>query len=325
MNCILSIIVPVHNTAKYLTKCMDSLVNQTLQNIEIIIVDDASSEDINEVLNKYLSKYPIRIYRNKVTLGPGGARNVGMKNASGKYISFCDSDDWVDITCFEHACFAMEEYNGDIGMIGMVREYDNFMPAPVYKCKYDCLIPLDRDMAFRILTYEYNMGIKIIPANTNKIYRSSYLKKNNFFYKEDTYFEDILFSVQTILNTDNILCIPDELYHHYKRSDSIVQSFTPKHIYDYTNIFENIISFLKESNLYEKYQKNYFRLAEHFYNLIVRQIFEYIHDENERKKYLLLSFEGVEKVINLTEYIKFINTEEIRNHIQPYINDTTIY
>ena len=320
----MSIIVPIHNTLKYFNKCLDSLTLQTLKETEIIVVDDASTENIKEYLDNYSRKGNILYTRNEKPLGPGGARNVGLKMATGEYVGFCDSDDWVDITYYETACKAMQAKQSDIGMTGLLRKYDTPLEQDIYKCRYSQLISLDSDAAFQILTYQRDMGIKVIPPCTNKIFRREFLEKNQLCFEPNVYFQDDLFTIKCITKTDHIICIPDVLYYHYKRPDSIIQSFSEKHIHDYYFVFFEIKKYLIATEKYAAYEFGYFRFAEHFYNLIVRQIFEFSKDETSRKKYLIESFKVVKKLIDFKRYFEYLSSEEIRNHIQPYIKDTSI-
>ena len=96
-----SIIVPVYNVEKYIKKCLDSLVHQTLSDIEIIVVNDGSPDNSELIINQYLKKYSNIKYFKKENGGQGSARNFGLSKAIGKYIMFVDSDDYVDITMAE--------------------------------------------------------------------------------------------------------------------------------------------------------------------------------------------------------------------------------
>ena len=102
-----SVVVPVYNTEKYLRRCLDSLVNQTLKDIEIIVIDDASPDNANEILKEYEKKYKdkVKVFHNKTNKGIGYNRNFGIKKATGKYVLFVDSDDFVD----EQTCEKMYE------------------------------------------------------------------------------------------------------------------------------------------------------------------------------------------------------------------------
>ena len=98
----ISVIVPIYNTEKYLRKCLDSLVNQTLKDIEIILINDGSPDNSENIVSEYLERYPDKIvYHKKKNEGQGVARNLGIKMAKGDFVSFVDSDDYVDVTIFE--------------------------------------------------------------------------------------------------------------------------------------------------------------------------------------------------------------------------------
>lgn len=111
-----SVIVIIKNTREYLTKCLDSIANQSFKDYEVILVDDASDQKSDDIIAFYRNQISTiqYIYLNNA-LGPGGARNRGLKEAKGKYIIFIDSDDWIDIDCLEKAASILEKYCADIG------------------------------------------------------------------------------------------------------------------------------------------------------------------------------------------------------------------
>ena len=103
-----SVVVPVYNTSKYLRRCLDSLVNQTLKDIEIIIINDKSTDNSKDIIKEYESKYNnIKVIHNKTNKGIGYNRNLGIEIASGKYIAFVDSDDYIDLNLYKK----MHEYS----------------------------------------------------------------------------------------------------------------------------------------------------------------------------------------------------------------------
>lgn len=134
-----SIIIPAHNTEEYLKKCLDSMINQTIKDIEIIVVDDASEPPIKSEIYKEYDN--IIFLRNDTALRPGGARNRGLDIARGEYVSFCDSDDWVDLNLYEYVVKYMDSSNADIGMVSMKRNA-NHLKNHIYKCKYEQLYTL---------------------------------------------------------------------------------------------------------------------------------------------------------------------------------------
>ena len=114
----LTIIVPVYNTASdnKLSFCLDSLVKQTINDYEIVAVNDASTDNSLEILNGYKEKYPgkVKVINSEVNLRQGGARNLGIKEASGEWIGFIDSDDWITPDCYEKVIRKGEETGADV-------------------------------------------------------------------------------------------------------------------------------------------------------------------------------------------------------------------
>ena len=122
----ISVIIPVYNTEKYLSRCLDSVVNQTFKDLEIICVNDGSTDNSNEILDRYASKDNRITVINQKNGGLSAARNTGLRHASGQYIGFVDSDDWIDIDYYECLIGLAEKNNADIVMAGMrVVDQDN--------------------------------------------------------------------------------------------------------------------------------------------------------------------------------------------------------
>ena len=122
-NISLSIIVPVYNVENYLIRCLDSLVNQTLKEIEIICINDGSKDNSLNILEEYAKKDSRIIILNQENAGLSAARNAGMEIAKGEYIGFVDSDDWVDLDFFEKLYIAAKNNDCDIAVADFIREH----------------------------------------------------------------------------------------------------------------------------------------------------------------------------------------------------------
>ena len=116
-----SIIIPVYNVEQYLPKCLDSIINQTLKDIEIICINDGSTDNSLSILKEYASKDDRMIIIDKENKGQGIARNLGIKKAKGKYIGFVDPDDWVDIQMFEKMYNQAQKLNSEIVICDLVK------------------------------------------------------------------------------------------------------------------------------------------------------------------------------------------------------------
>ncbi|HEM3489670.1 TPA: glycosyltransferase family 2 protein [Streptococcus suis] len=317
----ITIIIPMKDTEDQIMKCLDSIKINTLSRdrYEVIIIDDASKQP-SEFLSE---KYDIHYFYSKKSLGAGGARNLGIRMARGKYICFIDSDDWISYDYLEKGLTYMEQCASEIGMFTLKREYDDIKDI-IYKCKYNTLLQLGPEESIKVMAKEYNFDVNIVPSTTNKIYLRQFLIDNNIFFPENRKFEDLLFSIKTMLAASKLICIPDATYFHYRRKGSIVQSFEHKNSEDMLFILKEIKVYLENNNYLEIYKKSFYLFCEHFMNLIIRQINEFCSDENIKKAEMTFIVKNLLQQINLDEYLASISAEKLRMHIQPYIIDTNI-
>lgn len=317
----ITIIIPMKDTEDQIMKCLDSIKINTLSRdrYEVIIIDDASKQP-SEFLSE---KYDIHYFYSKKSLGAGGARNLGLRMARGKYICFIDSDDWISYGYLEKGLTYMEQCASEIGMFTLKREYDDIKDI-IYKCKYNTLLQLGSEESIKVMAKEYNFDVNIVPSTTNKIYLRQFLIDNNIFFPENRKFEDLLFSIKTMLAASKLICIPEATYFHYRRKGSIVQSFEHKNSEDMLFILKEIKVYLENNNYFEIYKKSFYLFCEHFMNLIIRQINEFCSDENIKKAEMTFIVKNLLQQINLDEYLASISAEKLRMHIQPYIIDTNI-
>lgn len=317
----ITIIIPMKDTEDQIMKCLDSIKINTLSRdrYEVIIIDDASKQP-SEFLSE---KYDIHYFYSKKSLGAGGARNLGIRMARGKYICFIDSDDWISYDYLEKGLTYMEQCASEIGMFTLKREYDDIKDI-IYKCKYNTLLQLGPEESIKVMAKEYNFDVNIVPSTTNKIYLRQFLIDNNIFFPENRKFEDLLFSIKTMLVASKLICIPYATYFHYRRKGSIVQSFEHKNSEDMLFILKEIKVYLENNNCFEIYKKSFYLFCEHFMNLIIRQINEFCSDENIKKAEMTFIVKNLLQQINLDEYLASISAEKLRMHIQPYIIDTNI-
>lgn len=320
-----SVIIIVKETREFLSKCLDSIKNQTLTDLEVIVVDDHSKVTSADIVDKYKNSLKITYNYLPEEHGPGGARNYGFQQAVGELVCFLDSDDWLDLNYLEYAESLMSRNQADIGMCGLVRNYDSEAYEPVFKCRYHSAYTLDGITAFRMLAGQYNYGVTISPSPVNKIYRCSFLKKHSISFLEDVYYEDVLFAFQTLLTGCRVVTIPDVYYHHYRRAGSIVQSLSKRHFDDFETVFSNVKAYLVESGQYEEFTFHYYKILERFYNLLIRQVFQFSKTEQEKKDWMMYSFPILKELIDFKEYMEYFSAEDIRRHLQPFLTDTTLF
>jgi glycosyltransferase involved in cell wall biosynthesis len=211
-NNLISIIIPVYNVEKYLNRCVDSIVNQTYSNIEIILVDDGSKDKSGEICDKYAMKdQRIKVFHKK-NGGLSDARNYGLKEATGDYISFVDSDDWLETDIYEKCMNSNKKYDADIINFAMQinhsdgKYYNQIIKEETLLCGNEGLIYLN---SFR------NLDI----SACNKIFKSSLFNDIEFPYGklcEDCY---IMFKI--FHKAEKVLITPYLGYHYFKRKGSI--------------------------------------------------------------------------------------------------------
>ena len=201
----ISIIVPVYNASKYLRECLDSLVNQTAREIEIIAVDDNSTDNSLEILEEYQSRYPkiIRVIHNEKNLGAAASRNKAMKLATGEYIGFVDSDDRVSDNMYQSMYDALKETNSTIARSNRVIVYGNFDVSFLgRKANMDSqVIRPKEDISY--LSRE-------IPCVTNKLFDRNLIEGREF--PEGLKWEDYPFSIPVLYRASSVVVVPEARY-----------------------------------------------------------------------------------------------------------------
>lgn len=296
-----------------------------MRDIEVLVVDDHSSEDSKDIVAHYQEQMNITYHYLPEERGPGGARNYGIEESNGEYLCFLDSDDWIDLRYLEMACKTLSEHQADIGMCGLVRNYEAEAYGTRYKCRYDAPYTLDGITAFRLLAGQYDYGVTISPSPVNKLYSRALLQKNHIRFLEHVYYEDVLFAFQTLLTGCKVVTVPDTYYHHYRRSGSIVQSLTERHFNDFETVFTSVKAYMVEQGIYHEFGFHYYKILERFYNLLIRQVFQFSKTEQEKKYWMNYSFQSLRKLVVLQEYMEYFSAEDIRRHLQPFLEDTTLF
>ena len=238
---LVSIIVPVFNTEKYLKKCLESLINQSLKDIEILCVNDGSTDNSLAILEEYRNKDSrIKIF-NQENKKQGAARNLGQKNATGEYIGFVDSDDWVDLNYFEKLYNSAKENDADIALATNVRIGNGKTKKRLEIIEQQIAISLDDK--FSLTKQAKN------PCPTNKIYKTSLLNDNNITWPENVYCEDKIFFFFSVYFANKIVSVPNIYYYYYRNPNSTVNTCSKKHTIDKLTANMEVLDFLKSHNV----------------------------------------------------------------------------
>lgn len=288
-----SVIVPIWNVEKYLPKCLDSLVNQTLKDIEIICINDGSSDNCLNILKEYQAKDDRIVVIDQENRGQGNARNSGLKVAKGEYIMFCDSDDYYDINMCEKMYSAIVENDCDLAVceVNFVLENDNPILRKIdnsdwYKLKYN---------GFKIVNDSILFSIPI--SACIKIYVKSKIDKYSIFFPDKLLQEDRVFMYKYLSICENVFFLKEKLYYRLIRVGSTYYNIKNRKVNSYFDCVESIndlFVFLDKNLLLAKKNDLFF----HFFLISLN---------NCDKKYLKLS--DIVKVCNILRKNKSLSYE----------------
>lgn len=234
----LSIVALVYNLEEYLPRCLDSLVSQTLEDIEILCVDDGSKDSAPQIIDEYAHKYPQKVKAfHKENGGEFTTRNYGLERATGEYITFVDTDDYVEPDWAEKLYNAAKENNADMAVCGFQR----------IDLKTNKVVGKDmtkQGNTVKEITSEDDFMVFVNPAPWNKIYKREKVKDLRFLPFRG--FNDAMFLTSAFIRINKIAFVPDILYHYYLRSDSQIHSVNEQ---DVKNLKKYL---LKVKELYQK-------------------------------------------------------------------------
>lgn len=249
-----SIIVPVYNVEKYLDRCMQSLLNQTLSDIEIIMVDDGSPDRCPQMCDEYAAKdRRVRVIH-KENGGLGLARNTGLDAATGEYVAFVDSDDFTSVEAYENLFKAAEENGADIVYAGFNMQNSDGTESKCFMLDHTWegkdIIEFLKSMIF-----DTKPDIDTIWMSVwNGLYRRDLIERNNirFFSEREYLSEDILFHTMLIPLCRKIVCIPQTFYHYCYNGTSLTHSsFNVNKIDCNVRLFEKLSEIAEDYNLPE--------------------------------------------------------------------------
>ena len=222
---LISVIVPIHNVERYLAKCLNSLLAQTYSNLEIICVDDCSTDGSTRIAKEYAVYYErIRLICHDCNMGLGSARNTGLKQASGTLVGFVDSDDYVHVSMYEKLYRLLMEHRADIAQCSICNvdkegEIQNEWPKSSGYCS---ALPL-------LCLYGAQDTPIFSGSATNKLYKKKCFSDHGIKYPSH-YLEDIPTMVELLYYANSIASIDEGLYYYFNRSDSITNKKTYDHV-----------------------------------------------------------------------------------------------
>ena len=240
----LSIVAAVYNLEKYLPRCLDALVNQTLQEIEILCVDDGSTDSAPQIIDEYAKKYPEKVKAfHKPNGGEFTTRNYGLERATGEYVTFVDTDDWVEPNWAEKLYNAAKENNADLAVCGFERiDLDTGKVVSKNMTNFGYTV--------KEINTKDDFMLFINPAPWNKIYKLEKVKDLRFMNFRG--FNDMIFLTSSYTRVKNIAFVPDVLYHYYLRYDSQIHSVNSEDVENFKKYLLELKNFYIKENKYEE-------------------------------------------------------------------------
>lgn len=227
----LSVVVPVYNTEKYLQECIDSIINQTFVNMEILIVDNKSTDNSGKICDKYMEKDSrIRVIHRKEHGWVGDARNDGIEEATGEWITFVDSDDWLELNCYESVFAELNNREVDIFCEGgcFIDYSDKRICSLTAWGDFDYSEEKELNCLRQNVIAPFSKGQKSLAAPWDKIYKMEFFRKNNLKYAEDILFaDDVYFNFIAFGKAARVAGCKYIGYHYRQRDSSIVNGYKP--------------------------------------------------------------------------------------------------
>lgn len=269
----ISVVIPVYNVEKYLSECLDSVINQTYKNLQIIIVDDGSTDSSGKICDEYAEKDDRITVVHQSNAGAGAAKNTGLELIDGDYFSIIDSDDYIELDMYEKMVNSLEKYNSDIAQCLFRNVFVNDSFDRKYKIKGNYPKVLTSKKFLSELLYDWKYAIF-----ANKVFKTSLLK--NIRFPVGRKIDDEFFTYKLVCNAKKVVNIDNILYNYRMRKTSVMNENNSDRL-----IYDRIDCFIERYN----YVSNVFPSLKKKYNLKLYDDLLYFKDSaNDNSKILSL-------------------------------------
>ncbi|MBR1424623.1 glycosyltransferase [bacterium] len=237
----ISVIIPVYNVEKYIAKCLDSIINQSFEDIEIICINDGSTDYSSKILDQY-SKRDSRIkVINIEHQGVSVVRNTGIALARGEYISFIDADDWISPNFYELMYNEAKKENADIAVSGIMRVHKHYRMTVLRYTK-------------KTVSESYIKKLELcdVPDHSyvwNKIYKRESLLNTGIVFKAGVIYEDIIFTAKILYHMKKLITVPNVKYYYFRHKNTLVKLNNNKSKEDFEGAKKEIREFFKQQNI----------------------------------------------------------------------------
>ncbi len=312
---LISVVIPFYNVENYIARCLDSVIHQTYENIEIILIDDCSTDQSFEIAKKHLLRFPqinSHIICFETNQGQGAARNAGIKKAKGDYIYFIDSDDWLaNEVVFALFMSHLETDSYDFLGAALQLAYEDGKTFTYNATKHPSEITEIRGNDIFLALID-----NVIPAIAgNFLYSSEFLKQNNLFFEEGIKHEDELWMFRICINSQRCLLLPEVTYNYYRSNpNSTMNNIGINNLNNIEKIAKDILNINDCLLLHKKIGTNKFSvyLDRFYYNILKDK--NLIHDypnwvkfyRRLKKHYSQSETSSILKKFRLPPYLAYI-------------------
>ncbi|WP_052124214.1 glycosyltransferase family 2 protein [Ureibacillus manganicus] len=294
----ISIIIPIYNSERFLKKCLDSVINQSYKNLEIILINDGSIDKSGDICNQYaLKDNRIKLINKKRNEGVSEARNTGIDLATGDYFYLLDSDDYIPIDSIQIFHQRAKETQADIiigklnyvdenGFISSIISFDNLKiePEELMKTK----------QKFRVF-----FGKSFGASAGNKFYRLDFVKSKGIKFESEIYYgEDLLFNIKLYLNYPTVELINETTYYYFQNLNSVTSNPKKDLVINYIKLVTSLYKYAKSIN---KLEENYDLISFNSFTAIDNCCLNCFHHSNKK-------FSEMKREISLFKKSKIINT-----------------
>ncbi len=299
----ISLIIPTYNCEKFIEKALRSVINQSYNCYEIIIIDDFSQDKTLQIIKNFKKKYNnILIFALEKNLGVSFCRNYGISLAKGEYVSFLDPDDWLEEKTYYKTLKFIKQ---GIDVITFGVEYDFFdNRESLKKYKYDNDYILDGRQAMKLYGCE---SCKISSIVNNKLYKRSFLLENNIKFDESVcYQEDDVFTFKVLMYTRKLAFISDVFYHYYQHPKSLIHQISVVSINHFVDSYLNLNKYLKNQQKFTIYKDEFYMKFIRSLKGVIKRTIKFCN-KNNYEQLILLLFQRVIKEFDLSEIISYLD------------------
>ena len=292
---LVSIIVPVYNTSRWLRKCMDSICNQTYKNLQIIAIDDGSTDNSLSILHEYAALDSRVEVHHQENAGLSAARNTGLRHAKGEWITGCDSDDWLELNTVERIITALSTSDADIAIYGHNKINEELNSAQ----KNDALKNVKLSGVYKI-TEQLLKGMFSCCYFCNKYIRRSLIEELSLRFELGRCYEDVSFSLISLLSRmgQDVVILNEPLYNYRQHDSSIlgkIRTQKTEKVLDVYKEVEKVLMYLQSKNELTNHQHFAISMLKYFEAIIRNNIPDTLLPEVEARTGKLLNQYGLDK------------------------------